>query len=90
MPIKDSAKKAVRQTIKHTRRNLIANAEIHSLRVKYRKLVIDKQAKESAELARMLSKKLDKAVARGIMKKNTVARLKSRLMKKLNALTRKA
>lgn len=85
-----NAKKALRQSIKRGRRNLIAKAEIHSLRVKSRKLLDAKKGKEAAEVARLIGKKLDKAVSRGIMKKNTVARLKSRLMKKVNVLNKKA
>jgi small subunit ribosomal protein S20 len=90
MPIKQAAKKALRQTVKHTLRNKTAKAEIHSLRVKLRKLLADKKVKEAGEAARMLGKKLDKAQAKGIMKKNTVARLKSRMMAPLNALSKNA
>ena len=90
MPNMANAKKALRQSIKRARRNLIAKAEIHSLRVKSRKLLTDKKGKEAAENARLIGKKLDKAVSRGIMKKNTAARLKSRLAKKVNALNKKA
>ncbi len=70
MPIKENAKKALRQSLKRTARNKLAKVEIESLRIKVRKLLDAKKPKEAA----------------GIMKKNTVARLKSRLMKKVNAL----
>lgn len=83
MPIKENAKKALRQSIVRAKRNKTAQAEINSLRVKFRKLMTDKKAKEAVEVVRLLVKKLDKAHARGIMKKNTVARYKSRIMKKL-------
>lgn len=89
MPIKANAKKALRQSIKRARRNLISGAEIHSLRVKFRKLATDKKVKEAAALAREIGQKLDKALAKGKMKKNTVARWKSRLSLKVNALTAK-
>ncbi len=90
MPIKASAKKALRQSIKRGRRNLLAMSELHSLRVKFRKLSTENKLKEAGELARLLGKKLDKAFAHGVMKKNTAARYKSRLMKKLHALSTKA
>ena len=86
MPIKDNAKKALRQSIIRVRRNQIAQAEIHSLRVKFRKLVTDKKMKEAETIAREIGKKLDKASARGILKQNTAARYKSRIMRKLHAV----
>jgi len=86
MPNKANAKKALRQDVKRAHRNMIAKAEIKSLRVKLRKLITAKKADEALVAARLLSKKFDKALAKGILKKNTVARNKSRLMKKLNTL----
>lgn len=88
MPIKANAKKALRQSIKRGQRNKVALAEINSLRVKFRKLSADKKAKEAQETANMISKKLDKAVARGVIKQNTAARYKSRTTKKANALSK--
>ncbi len=88
MPIKANAKKALRQSVKRARRNLLATSELHSMRVKFRKMAADKKVKEAAELARLIGQKLDKAVSRGFMKKNTVSRTKSRLMKTLNGLSK--
>lgn len=88
MPIKENAKKALRQSIKNALRNKLVKAELVSLRVKFRKLRDGKMAKEATDVARLISKKLDKAVSSGIMKKNTVARLKSRLMKHVNVLNK--
>lgn len=84
MPIKDNAKKALRQSVKRTARNKVVKDELKSLRVKFRKLVTSKDEKAS-EIARELGKKFDKAVSKGVLKKNTAARLKSRMMAKLNA-----
>lgn len=86
MPIKQNAKKALRQSVKRMVRNKAVKDEIKSIRVKYRKSIVAKEATAAAELARELGKKLDKSITKGVMKKNTVARLKSRMMKKLNAL----
>ena len=69
---------------------MIAKAEIHSLQVKLRKLLGDKQADKALEVARQLGKKLDKAQSHGVMKKNTVGRTKSRMMKSVNAASKKA
>lgn len=86
MPIKQNAKKAYRQAVKRTIRNKAVTDELKSLRVKFRKLVTSKEVANAQEAVRQLGKKLDKAVTKGVMKKNTVARLKSRAMAKLNAL----
>lgn len=86
MPNKENAKKAVRQNEKLAQCNKIIKAEIHSLRVKLRKLAESKQTEEAIMVAKLVGKKFDKALAKGIFKKNTVARYKSRLMKKINSL----
>jgi small subunit ribosomal protein S20 len=84
-----AAKKVLRQDAKRAQRNKIAKAEIKSLRVKIRKMVEIKDGVKALELAKLISKKLDKAQTKNIYKKNTVARYKSRIMKKVNALGKK-
>ncbi len=86
MPNKDNAKKALRQADKRAQRNKVMKAEIHSLRVKLRKQINAKDVVEATKTASLVSKKFDKAVAKNVFKLNTVARLKSRLSKKVNAL----
>lgn len=86
MPNLDNAKKALRQSIKRAERNKVIKAEIHSLRVNLRKALTSKEMEKATELARTIGKKLDKAHAKDIFKKNTVARYKSRIMQKVNAL----
>jgi small subunit ribosomal protein S20 len=86
MPNLENAKKALRQSDKHAQRNKIVKAEIKSLRVKLRKAITSKQIEEAKSVAQLVGKKLDKAAQKNVLKKNTVARYKSRMMKKLNAL----
>lgn len=86
MPIKQNAKKALRQSVKRMKRNKAVKDEVKSLRVKFRKLITSKEVEKATEMARQLSKKLDKSVTKGVMKKNTVSRLKSRAMARLNGL----
>jgi len=86
MPNKANAKKAMRQDDKRAYRIATIRAELKSLRVKLRKMIDAKKQQEAEELAKLVSKKFDKAHAKGVYKKNTVARHKSRLMKKVNAL----
>jgi len=88
MPNLDNAKKALRQSKKHAQRNKIINAEIKSLRVKLRKALTEKKVTEATELVRLVGKKLDKALAKKIGKKNAVARVKSRMTHKLNELSK--
>jgi small subunit ribosomal protein S20 len=85
MPNKASAKKAIRQDEKRARRNKLAKAELKSLRVKLRKTLALKDAGAAKELVQLIGKKLDKAAGKNILKKNTAARYKSRMMKKFNA-----
>jgi len=89
MPNKENAKKQMRKDEKLAQHNKVINAEIKSLRVKLRKLIDAKNLAEATEVAKLVSKKFDKAVSKNIVKKNTAARLKSRLAKKVNALKTK-
>ena len=86
MPNLANAKKALRQSKVRAKRNKTINAEIHSLRVKLRKALTEKKVTEAKELVRLVGKKLDKALAKKIGKKNAVARVKSRMTLKLNQL----
>jgi len=79
----------MRKDEKLAQHNKVINAEIKSLRVKLRKLIDAKNLSEATEVAKLVSKKFDKAVSKNIVKKNTAARLKSRLAKKVNALKTK-
>lgn len=85
MPNLDNAKKALRQSAKRAQQNKIVKAEIHSLRVKLRKTLTAKEIEKALDLAKTIGKKLDKASAKKIFKKNTAARYKSRIMQKINA-----
>ncbi len=86
MPIKKAAMKALRQAKKRTLRNQKVKDGIHFLRRSVRKAIESKEAKSAEEIAKALIKSLDKAAQNSVLKKNTVARLKSRLAKKVNAL----
>ena len=87
MPIKKSAKKTLRKDKKRALRNKNIKTEAKTLIKKTRK-AIDSKAKNTQELIKKTIKKLDKAAQKGIIKKNTVARKKSRIMKRLNKSTK--
>ena len=89
MPIKKAAMKALRQAKKRTLRNAKVKEGIAFLRRTVRKALDAKDAKNAQETAKALIKSIDKAVQNKVMKMNTGSRLKSRLAKKINALTAK-
>ena len=89
MPIKQAAMKALRQAKKRTLRNQKVKEGISFLRRSVRKAMESKETKQAGELVKATIKAVDKAVQNKVLKKNTGSRIKSRLMKKLNAMTKK-
>ena len=85
MPIKKSAIKALRQNKTRALRNLKVKRNIKDLVKQSNKLI---EAKEvvAAEKVKAAVKSIDKAIQHKVLKKNTGARKKSRLMKKLNKI----
>lgn len=83
MPIKKSAFKALRQAKKRTLRNLKILKAAKEIIKKARKAVEAKD-KNAKELVLSAQKAIDKAWQKGVFKKNKAARLKSRLMRRLN------
>jgi small subunit ribosomal protein S20 len=83
MPITKSAKKALRQNLKRSQRNLRYKKKIKELRKQIRKLVAEKKTKEAEIKLPLFYKAVDKAAKVGVIKKNTAARMKSRLTKSL-------
>lgn len=90
MPNKESAKKALRQSDKRAERNKLAKAELKSLKVKLRKQITAKDLSGASETMTTIGKKLDKAQSKNVMKKGTVARMKSRLTTKVNQAKKQA
>jgi len=83
MPNLKNAKKALRQSKKREIQNSAIKENIKWLRKKSAKAV-DTKAESTQELIKKTVKAVDKAVKKGLMKKNTANRNKSRLMKKYN------
>ncbi len=86
MPIKKSALKALKQSKKRAERNKQHKANISWLKRQFLKAVDNKNKKDLEKIYLKIQKALDKALQKGVLKKNTVARTKSRLMKKINTL----
>jgi len=87
MPIKKAAMKALRQAKKRTRRNLKVKRNVKEL-VKQSTKLIETKGAEATQKVQLAIKAIDKVVQNKVLKKNTGARKKSRLMKKLNKLVK--
>lgn len=89
MPIKKASFKDLRQSKKRAARNLkIKNSLKKNLKGAH-KLLETKKVDEAQKIIKQAIKEIDRAISGGILKKNTGARKKSRLMKRLNALMKK-
>jgi len=89
MAIKHAAAKAIRKSAKNHAFNLKVKGEFKDLLKEARKLIVAKKEKEAAKAVQAACKSLDKAARKKVIKKNTASRLKSRLMKALNAVSKK-
>lgn len=85
MPNLKSAKKALKQSIKLNAYNKKITDNIKGLTKKSLKAITAKE-KNAEELVMKTLKTLDKAAQKGVIKKNTRDRKKSRLHQKLNKI----
>ena len=84
MPNIKSAKKRVKVIATKTARNKAINSALKT-DIKKANAAIDSNTENKAEAVRVAIKAIDKAAAKGVLHKNTAARKKSSLAKKLNA-----
>ncbi len=89
MPQKKSAKKALRQSRKRAERNKRVKLNIKYLIKQTEKAIKNNDKAKALEWYKKVQKAIDKATKSNIYKKNTAARKKSRLMKKINKLKEK-
>jgi len=82
MAITSSAKKANKQAQKRRVFNTRTQRAYKNAVKEYKNLVSDGKADEADKVAPKLFKAIDKAKKRGIIKKNTASRVKSRLTKR--------
>lgn len=80
-----SAKKRVKVNLKKRARNVSAKSALKTVIKKYEAALVNDPSSAPAHL-RKAFKALDKAAAKGIIHKNTAARKKSRLSKRLAKL----
>lgn len=81
MPVKKSAFKALRQDKRRAVRNKKIKSDLVALIRKVRKSIEAKDGTKASEWLNQTIKKIDKAAQIGVLKKNTAARKKSRLVK---------
>lgn len=84
MPNIKSAKKRVKVIATKTLQNKARNSDLKT-EIKKANAAIEAGAADKAEAVRVAVKKIDQAAAKGILHKNTAARRKASLAKKLNA-----
>ncbi|HJB97286.1 MAG TPA: 30S ribosomal protein S20 [Candidatus Acutalibacter pullicola] len=84
MPNIKSAKKRVKVIATKTMQNKAINSQLKT-EIKKANAAIDGNAADKEAAVRVAIKKIDQAAAKGILPKNTAARRKSTLAKKLNA-----
>lgn len=81
-----SAKKRVRIAERNRERNQAVKSRVKTMLKKVLASIETKDIETAKTTLSIAYKELDKAVSKGIMKKNTVSRKKSRLAAKVNAL----
>lgn len=84
MPNIKSAKKRVKVIEAKSLQNKATRSELRT-NIKKANAAIEENTDNKAEAVRVAVKKIDQAAAKGILHKNTAARKKSALDKKLNA-----
>ena len=84
MPNIKSAKKRVKVTEVKANQNKAFNSALKT-EIKKANAAIENNAENKAEAVKVAVKKIDQAVAKGLLHKNTAARKKSALAKKANA-----
>jgi len=81
MPITDSAKKALRQSVKRNKRNSTQKERLKKLLKEVSLLVSQGKSADAKAKLPLVYKMLDKAAKTGLIKKNTASRKKSRITK---------
>ena len=84
MPIKHAALKQIRQDRKRQRHNQAMRSELKTLTKRLLTLLQGHKLEEARSLIHIVAGKYDRAASAHIIHRNTAARYKSRLMRRLN------
>lgn len=79
MPIKQAAKKALRQSVKRRARNIKRKQAVKSVLKQIKDLVGQGKKQEAEKLLPLAYKNIDKALKKKVIKPNTASRKKSRI-----------
>lgn len=85
MPNKKSAKKELRKSVKRQKNNNLIKNQTKDLIKKTKKQITAKDPKTKEDFNKVVQA-IDKLAKKGIIKKNTASRKKSRLQKKINKI----
>lgn len=88
MPQTKSAKKALRQNLRNRERNLAWKKKIKNLRKELLLYLNQGNVEKFKEKLSLFYKIVDKSAKTNVIKKNTAKRLKSKMAKKLNQLSK--
>jgi len=83
MPITKSAKKALRQSKKRKKNNVIKKGNVKTVRKEIQKAISLKDVETAKKKLTEFFKALDKATKTKVIHRNKAARLKSRITKKI-------
>lgn len=84
MPNTKAAAKQMRAGEKRRLRNISAKSQLKTLVKKYRSQVKEKPSEEARKTLQLLTRRIDQAVTRRIIHRNTASRRKSRLARLLS------
>ena len=83
MPNTKTAKKALRQNVRHRTRNLAQKKQLKIVTKTYKKVAEGGDREDAEERLKLVYKALDKAAKTNIITKNKASRLKSKFARKL-------
>lgn len=87
MPILKQAEKRMRADKKRRQINMRITSELKTLSKKAETLLTDKKIAEAKKAVDLLISRLDKAVKKHVIHKNTASRKKSRMLKRLHKIS---
>ena len=90
MPIKHAALKQIRKDRARHERNQALRSELKTLTKRLLGLLGAKKSVEAGQLIRLVAKKYDHAASKHLIHRNTAARYKSNLMRRLNQASAKS
>lgn len=86
MPNTETAKKALRQSLKRRARNLAKKNQIKTVTKAYKRVAESGGLEGAGEQLKLVYKTLDKAAKAKVITKNKASRLKSKLARRLTAV----